>query len=73
MGRPFGFLRWTQGVENPRDLRLLGQPRMAAGEHHAQQVVFDCVRGKEFIDDRRECPFSVATTAGWSRDSAASM
>jgi hypothetical protein len=40
----------AQGVQNQRDLRLLGQPRMAAGEHHAKQVVFDCVRCKEFFN-----------------------
>ncbi len=53
-----------------RDLRLFGQPRMAAGEHHAKQVVFDRVRSKKFLADRGKRPFALEKHAhlrrgGW--------
>ncbi len=36
--RDFIHAEAAQYVENERDLSLLGQPRVAAREHHAQQV-----------------------------------
>lgn len=46
----------AQDVENKGDLGILGQPRMAVGEHHAEQIVFDRIRFKKF---RGEDPFTL--------------
>src|SRR6516165_12602201 len=43
---------------------------MTAGEHHAQQIVFDRVRGKEFLDDRGECPLALQKPAQLRRKGA---
>src|ERR1700733_14348670 len=48
----------TQNVENQRDLRLLPQPRMAAGKHHSKLVVLDGGRSKQFLDDGNDGPFA---------------
>src|SRR5215472_11743459 len=40
------------------NLRLLGQFRMATGEHHAKQVVFDGVSGKELRNSGSQCPLT---------------
>ncbi len=56
--RDFVHAEAAQDVQDQRDLRFLRQPRMAAGEHHAQQVVLDRVRGEQLLDHRHERPFA---------------
>src|SRR6516225_8444513 len=43
---------------------------MTAGEHHAQQIVLDRVRRKEFLDDRGECPLALEKPAELRRKAA---
>src|SRR5208282_3393095 len=43
---------------------------MAAGEHHAKQIVFYCARCKEFLNDRGECPFALKKPAQLRRKGA---
>src|SRR5215475_400826 len=45
-------------MENQGDLRLLSKAGMTAREHHPQQVIFDGVRRKDFLDDRDERPLA---------------
>src|SRR5215472_1519412 len=40
----------AEDVEHECHLRLLGEARMAAGKHHAQQVIFDGILCEEFFD-----------------------
>jgi hypothetical protein len=39
----------AQNVKYQGNSSFFGEPRMAAREHHPQQVVFDCVLGKQII------------------------
>jgi hypothetical protein len=43
----FVYAEAAKDVENERDLRLLCQTRLATGEHHPKQIVFDRVGCKE--------------------------
>jgi hypothetical protein len=45
------YAETAQDVKNKRDLRLLRQTGMTAGEHHAKLVVFDRIWPEEFLDD----------------------
>ena len=49
----------AQDMKDEHDLRFFGQARMAAGEHHAELVVFDCVVGKHFLYNGCECPLAL--------------
>ena len=66
----FAHAEAAQDVEHERDLRLLGQPRMAAGEHHAQLIVFDRVSSKELFDRRGERPFALEQPPQFRRERA---
>jgi hypothetical protein len=58
----------AQDVENERDLHLLCQARLAAGEHHTKQIVFDCVGCKELFDGGSERPFALEQAAQVRRE-----
>src|SRR5262249_3693453 len=59
----------AQDIENERNLALLREARMAAREHHAQQIVLDRVRGEQFFNDRRDRPFAVEQPTEFGRKS----
>lgn len=44
-------------VQDERNLRFLREPRIAAREHHPQQVVLERVRRELFVERRNERPF----------------
>jgi hypothetical protein len=48
----------AEDVQDQRDLGLLGKPRRAAGEHHAQLIVLDLLRGEKLLDGRGQRPFA---------------
>src|SRR6516165_1290990 len=58
----------AQDVENERDLRLFCQARLAAGEHHTKQIVFDRGGCKEFFDGKSERPFAIEQAAQFRRE-----
>src|SRR5215472_4322226 len=60
----------AQDMENQGDLGLLGQSRMAAGEHHAKQVVFDGVSGEELRNSGSQCPLAFNKPSQLRRKSA---
>src|SRR6516225_6176986 len=49
----------AQYVKNQGDLRLFRQLRMATGEHHAEQIVFDLIGSEELFYDTHERPFGL--------------
>ena len=59
----------AQNMQHQRHLRLLGQSRMAAGEHHAQLIVFDRVRREEFFDGGPQRPFGFEPARQFRRES----
>jgi len=57
-------------VQYERDLSFLGQPRMAAGEHHPKLIVFDRVCSKKLLDDGGEGPLAFEQLPQLWRESA---
>lgn len=49
----------AEDVQHEDDLRLLRQPRMAAGEHHPELIVLESLGLEHFVDDGRERPLRV--------------
>src|SRR5215831_11139571 len=66
--RDLVYAEAPQDVENERNLCLLGQARLAAGEHHAKEVVLDRVRRKELFDGGGECPLAVQQASQLRRE-----
>ena len=56
--RDLVYAEAAEDVENERDLRLLCQARLAAGEHHPKHVVFDRIGCKEFFDGGSKRPLA---------------
>ncbi len=48
----------AEDVEDQGELRLLWQLRLAAGEHHSEDIVLDRFRGEECLDQWRHRPFA---------------
>ena len=46
-------------MQHQRHPRILTQPRMAAGEHHAQLIVLDRVRLEDLVDGRHQRPLAL--------------
>ena len=57
--RDFVDTESAEDMQDERDLRFLREAGMAAGEHHAQLVILDCVGGKALLDRRRERPLAI--------------
>ena len=49
----------AKNIQNECDLRLYWQSRMAAGKHQSKLVVFDRALIEQFIESRREHPFTL--------------
>ena len=60
----------AEDVEDERELRLLGQARMAAGEHHSQLLVADRGRREGLVDERGQRPLGLEEAAHLGREGA---
>src|SRR5437899_261116 len=60
----------AQDVEHQRDLRRLREPRVAAGEHHAQLIVLDGVCPKQLLDGGRQLLVGLEQPAQLRRERA---
>src|SRR5262249_33848971 len=64
----------AQNMEHEGDPGFLRKPRMAAGEHHAQLIVFDGVGAKKFFDDRCDGPFAFEESAQfWGKSASRAL
>src|SRR4030095_16033228 len=59
-----------QDVQHQRDLRFFRKPGMAAGEHHAQLIVFDRVCSEKLRDDGSDSPFAIEPSLQLAREGA---
>src|SRR5215831_5320586 len=66
--RDLVYAEAAEDVENERDLRLLCQTRLAAGEHHPKQIVFNRIGCKELFDGGSERPFAIEQAAQFWRE-----
>src|SRR5215831_2095924 len=66
--RDLVYAEAAEDVENERDLRLLCQARLAAGEHHPKQVIFDRVGCKELFDGGSKRPLALEQAAQFQRE-----